>query len=96
MLVWEETDGTVKPQVVYIVWSLVGPLILHGEFLPVAQLFLRRMAISPLGITCVLTILVCTPDSQSFPFEAPYVCTLFTHAFTIVLVVFFIHSLCSS
>ena len=76
--------------------DLVGLLIPHGNSLPVAQLFLLRMAVSPLGITCVLTILVCTSDSQSFPFEAPYVCTLFTHALTIVLVVFFIQSLCSS
>ena len=60
MLVWEETDGTVKPQVVYIVWSLVGPLILHGEFLPVAQLFLRRMVVFLIGVFCILTKLFCT------------------------------------
>ena len=59
MLWWEETYGAIKPWSIAIVLALFGPLILHDGGLPVAQLFLKQMVVYLLGITYVLTILVC-------------------------------------
>ena len=57
---WEETDVSVNPKAIAIVPTLVGWLITHGGGLPVSQLFSRKMAVSPLGLTHKLTKLVCT------------------------------------
>ena len=59
ILWWEETDGAVKHWVIAIVAYLVRLLITHGGGLPVDQLFLWRMVVSPLGITRVINALVC-------------------------------------
>ena len=58
MLWWELTGGSLKPLVIEIVLAVVGPFILHGGGLPVAQPFLRKMAVSLLGIPFVLTVIL--------------------------------------
>ena len=60
MLRWEETCGAIKQRAIAIILSLVSPFIPHRSGIPVAQLFSWKMAFPPLGIPCVLTILVCT------------------------------------
>ena len=58
MLWWELTGGSLKPLVIEIVLAVVGPFILHGGDLPVAQPFLRKMVVSLLGIPFVLTVIL--------------------------------------
>ena len=58
MLWWEETDFDVNPQPIVIVSALVGPLIPQSGGFPVAQLFLRWIVVSYIGIPFVLNILV--------------------------------------
>ena len=60
MIRWEEIESAVKPQAIVIVSTFVGLLIPHGGGLQFAQLFLLKMALSPLGIPGVITVLVCT------------------------------------
>ena len=59
MLQWEETDGSVKSQAIAISLALVVPFIHHSGGLPVAQLFLRKMVVSPWVIARIITILIC-------------------------------------
>ena len=59
MLWQEEAYGAVKPQAIIIVSALINLFIPHGSGLPAVQLFLRRMVVSPLGITRLITVLIC-------------------------------------
>ena len=92
MLLWEETDSAVNPQVIEIFSELVGPSIPHGDGLPVDQLFLWWMVVSPLIIPRVLTVLVCTYLApKCFLFGILYFCKyhVFARRLTVVLIVFF-------
>ena len=60
ILWWQETYGAVKPRVIKIIPALVVPLIPCYGGLTVYQPFFHRMVVSPIGITFVLAILVCT------------------------------------
>ena len=60
MLLLEETEGTIYTQPIMIVLSLVGLLIPHDGGLPVAQIFLRQIVVSLLGISFVISVLICT------------------------------------
>ena len=54
----DETDGAVNPRESMIDQALVCWLIPQDGGLPVAQLFLRRMVVSPIGIPDLLTVLI--------------------------------------
>ena len=54
----DETDGAVNPREIMIGQALVCWLIPHGGGLPAAQLFLRRMMVSSIGITDLLNVVI--------------------------------------
>ena len=60
MLWWAETEFSVKPWSIVIVSALVRPLTPHGGGLLVAQSFPQLIVVYLLGITFVITLLVCT------------------------------------
>ena len=55
-----KTDIGVKLQSITLLLALVGTLIPQEGGVPVAQQILRQVVVSPLGITFVLAVLVCT------------------------------------
>ena len=97
---WLETEFYVKSQSIVILSALALPFILHGSGLLVDQPFSRLMVVSPLGITFVLAILVCTEPTPKHILLITiivYVCTvclpIHKRFFCTVL---FISLLCSS
>ena len=60
MLRWEEIDSAVKTQSIALVSTFIDPLIPHDGGLQVAQLFLQKMVLSPLGIYHIITVIVFT------------------------------------
>ena len=60
MLWWYQNDGAFKPQAITTALDLFVSLIPYFGGLLFDQFFSRIMVVSPIGINCVLTILICS------------------------------------